>query len=191
MSPARFDVSPGHVRVTASGHALLGVDVTEWITDLGEPDLTPTQDLALAMAHVTGRVTNGMLQAWGVDRVAAGAALRDLVDRVLLVTTGGKRYASYQLADRVIPLAVLPEVAADSDTTATAGTEGIAADLDAVEQAIAAGHVTARAIEAALGMNYRAVLRRLTKLIDAGRVQRIGQRHSSRQTYRLTNGDNT
>ena len=98
MSPARFDVSPGHVRVTVPGHALLGVDVTEWISSLGEADLTSTQDLALAMARVTGRVTNAMLQAWGVDRLAAGTALRDLVDRDLLVVTGGKRYASYQLS---------------------------------------------------------------------------------------------
>ncbi|GAA1482650.1 hypothetical protein GCM10009624_30900 [Gordonia sinesedis] len=189
MSPARFDVSPGHVRVTVPGHALLGVDVTEWISSLSEADLTSTQDLALAMARVTGRVTNAMLQAWGVDRLAAGAALRDLVGRDLLVVTGGKRYASYQLSDRAIAVANSPMSYTRSAHSVDASTEGIAADLDAVEQAIAAGHVTARAIEAALGMNYRAVLRRLTKLIDAGRVQRIGQRHSSRQTYRLTNED--
>ncbi|UAK38203.1 hypothetical protein K8O93_24870 [Gordonia bronchialis] len=123
------------------------------------------------------------------DLALAATALRDLADRDLLVVTGGKRYASYQLSDRAVTVADSPMPHTRSADSSAASTEGIAADLDAVEQAIAAGHVTARAIETALGMNYRAVLRRLTKLIDAGRVQRIGQRHSSRQAYRLTNED--
>jgi predicted HTH transcriptional regulator len=42
------------------------------------------------------------------------------------------------------------------------------ADLDAIIQAILAGHVTARSLESVLGLNYQAGLRRLRKLIDAG-----------------------
>ena len=51
------------------------------------------------MMRSTGRVTNAMLQAWGVDRFSAGTALKDLVGRGVAVSSGGRRYASYRLAD--------------------------------------------------------------------------------------------
>jgi ATP-dependent DNA helicase RecG len=40
-----------------------------------------------------GYVTNEMLRQWGVDRIAAGRVLRDLVDQGLAVKEGGRRYA--------------------------------------------------------------------------------------------------
>ncbi|WP_063711943.1 ATP-binding protein [Nocardia sp. BMG111209] len=178
MSPAAFDVAPGHVQVTVPQHALLDIGTIEWIGTLGLDGLTDQQNLALAMMRSTGRVTNAMMQAWGVDRTTARSALRDLVDRGVAATTGGRRYANYQLT---VPTETAPIVRrAEQDSVSGTGSE-----LDAIVQAIRAGHTTTRSLETALGMNYQTVLRRLRKLIDAGVVEREFARHSSRQQYRL------
>jgi ATP-dependent DNA helicase RecG len=177
MSPAAFDVAPGHLHVTVPQHALLDVDTIEWIGTLGLDGLTDPQNLALAMMRSTGRVTNAMLQAWGVDRSTARSALKDLVDRGVATTTGGRRYANYQLA---VPETLPPEPRPGHDSTS-----GTDSELGAIIQAIRAGHTTARALEAALGMNYQTVLRRLRKLIEAGAVEREFARNSSRQQYRV------
>lgn len=183
MSPAAFDVTPGHVAVTVQQSALLGIDVIEWIGSLRQNGLTDSQHLALAIMQSAGRVTNAMLQAWGVDRVTAGAALKDLVDRGLAVASGGRRYASYQLSGLV------EEHAVESDSIADIGAgvpgAGIDADLDAIVQAIRAGHGTARGLAAALGMGYPAVLRRLKKLIANGIVAQAYARNDKRQRYQL------
>lgn len=185
MSPARFDVTPGHMAVTVPGHALLGVDVVEWIGSLGQDGLSDEQNLALAMMLVTGRVTNGMLQAWGVDRLTAGNALRDLVDRNLSFVSGGKRYASYRLAAE--PEQMRRDVRGQGTVTGRRPDDGdgVAVELDAIVQAIRAGHGTARAIESALGMNYQAILRRIRILIDRGVIERTHARNDRRQSYRL------
>lgn len=180
MSPAAFNATPGHLFVTAPQHALLAVEVIEWIASLGQDGLTDQQHLALAIMRSTGRVTNAMLQAWGGDRTTAGSALRDLVARDLAVVSGGRRYASYRL--NVPTTAEVTDDAAQGVITAS---PGISADLDAIVQAIRAGHVTARAIEKALGMNYQAVLRRLHKLLDQGVVERTHAATDRRQSYRL------
>ncbi|WP_330183427.1 putative DNA binding domain-containing protein [Nocardia sp. NBC_01503] len=183
MSPAAFDVTPGHVHVTVPQSALLGMEVVEWIGTLGQQGLTNPQHLALAMMRSTGRVTNAMLQAWGVDRTSAGAALKDLVDRGLAVVTGGRRYASYQLTFPFDEEAFYLDSA--SELASVAEGSGIDADLDAIVQAIAAGHDSTKSLEAILGMNYQAVLRRLNKLIDRGAIERLYPRNDRRQRYRL------
>ncbi|WP_287005149.1 MULTISPECIES: ATP-binding protein [Gordonia] len=186
MSPPAFDVPPGRVTVTVPQHALLSVDIIDWIASLGAPDLTDAQKLALAIMRSTGRVTNAMLQAWGIDRIAAGNALRDLVTAGLATVSGGKRYASYRLA----PQAVAGTARADApQPSPTPATTGIAADFDAIKQAIRAGHVSARQIGAVLDMDYHAVLRRLRVLVAANEVERTKAKHSRSQTYRLTNED--
>ncbi|MFH5229978.1 ATP-binding protein [Antrihabitans spumae] len=183
MSPAAFNATPGHVFVTVPQHALLAVEVIEWIGSLGQDGLSDQQHLALAIMRSIGRVTNAMLQAWGVDRITAGAALRDLVSRELAVVGGGRRYASYQLNVS----AEIGDLDADSVPDGAASIEGagIEAELDAIVQGIRAGLNTAKALETALGMNYQAVLRRLNKLIERGAVEREYARNDRRQSYRL------
>ncbi|MQY30086.1 ATP-binding protein [Nocardia aurantia] len=178
MSPAAFDVAPGHVHVTVPRHALLDIDTIEWIGSLGLDGLTEKQHLALAMMRSTGRVTNAMLQAWGMDRTTARSALKDLVDRGVATATGGRRYANYQLT--VPTETARPDRRSEPDSAS--GTDN---DFDAIVQAIRAGHNTARSLETALGMGYQTVLRRLRKLVDAGVVEREFARNSSRQQYRL------
>ena len=72
-------------------HALLSVEVIDWIGSPGINDLTDVHSGA-GVANSTGRVTNAMLQAWGIDRISAGNALRGLVERNVALPSGGRRY---------------------------------------------------------------------------------------------------
>lgn len=69
MSPPEFDVTPARVVVKLPQHALLAPDTIAWIGSLNRTGPTDEQHLALAMMRATGRVTNAMLQVWGVDRL--------------------------------------------------------------------------------------------------------------------------
>lgn len=178
MSPPEFDVQPGGVTVKVPQHALLAPEIVTWIGSLDQAGLADEQHLALAMMRATGRTTNAMLQAWGVDRFAAGRALKDLVERGVAVSSGGRRYASYRLAER---LPMLTEKRLDG--RAAAG--GVEADLDAVLQAIRAGSTTPGALIEHLGIPQRTLARRLTVLRERGQVAPTQPPRSSRQSYRL------
>ncbi len=175
MSPPEFDVTPGRVTVTVPQHALLAPETIAWIGSLRQTGLSDEQHLALAMMRTAGRVTNAMLQAWGVDRLSAGRALKDLVGRGVAMSTGGRRYASYHLVEDV--------PAPDADLPVRA--DGIEAELDAVVQAIRAGSTTTRALTEQLGLPQRTVARRITTLIDRKLIVPTHATRSSRQSYRL------
>lgn len=177
MSPPTFDVAPGRVTVRLPQHALLAPEVIEWIGSLGLAGLSDGQHLALAMMRSSGRVTNAMLQAWGVDRLAAGLALKDLVARGVAVSSGGRRYASYSLVEDRLP---------STDPEPTGQAAGIEAELDAVLHAVRAGATTTRAVVDRLGLPQRTVARRINTLIERGLVTPTQQSRSSRsQSYRL------
>ena len=176
MSPPEFDDPPSHVTVTVPQHALLAPDTVAWIGSLRQAGLTDAQHLALAMMRSTGRVTNAMLQAWGVDRVSAGAALKDLVGRGIAVNIGGRRYASYRLVRS------LPTPTHDRPIDSPNGVE---AELDAVIQVIRAGSTTTSAVTERLGLPRWTVVRRLATLVERGLITRTSPVHSSRQSYRL------
>jgi ATP-dependent DNA helicase RecG len=180
MSPPEFDAPPSHVTVTVPQHALLAPDTVEWIGSLRQAGLTDAQHLALAMMRSTGRVTNSMLQAWGVDRLAAGAALKDLVARGIAVSSGGRRYASY----RLVPSAPTPVPHRPIDPPA-----GVEAELDAVIQVIRAGGTTAGAVTERLGLPRWTVSRRLATLVERGLITRTSPTRSSRQSYRLVDAE--
>ncbi len=178
MTPPEFAATPARMQVTVPQHALLSVETIDWISSLGHPDLSDAQHLALAIMRSTGRVTNAMLQAWGVDQPGASLALRDLVSRELATRSRGKRYASYRLAQTPVYMHRARHTPPLSD--------GIEAELDAITQAILAGHTTARGLQSHLNIGYQTVLRRLRVLVDRGTVQRVGRTHSSRQSYQVT-----
>jgi ATP-dependent DNA helicase RecG len=175
MSPPEFDVKPGRVTVIVPQHALLAPETVAWIGSLRQVGLSDEQHLALAMMRTAGRVTNAMLQAWGVDRFSAGRALKDLVSRGIAASTGGRRYASYHLVEDV----------STQDTPLLDRTDGIEAELDAVVQAIRAGSTTTRALTERLGLSQRTIARRLTTLIDRKLVAPTHPTRSSKQSYRL------
>lgn len=185
MSPPEFKVVPDAMDVVVPRQSLLSDDAIAWIGGLNQPGLTDHQHLALAMMRASGTTSNARLRAWGVDRIDAGNALRDLVFRGLGVRSGGRRYATYRLAADVqtrTPLSASPK----GDTSAGPGRPG-----DVVVSAVGAGHVSTRAISDATGLTRRVVLRRLDVLIAAGEVERLGTAHSPRQTYRLTRSEET
>lgn len=175
MSPPEVDVRPGRVTVTVPQHALLAPETVAWIGSLRQPGLSDEQHLALAMMRTAGRATFAMLQAWDVDRLAAGQALKDLVGRGIAASTGGRRYASYHLVEDV----------PTQDAHPLNRTDGIEAELDAVVQAIRAGSTTTRALTERLGLPQRTVARRLTTLIDRKLIAATHPTRSSRQSYRL------
>lgn len=182
MSPPEFDADPGRLMVTVPRTALLAPQIVEWIASLGLPNLTDAQHLALAIMRSSGRVSVGMLRAWGVSDTDARRATRDLVTRGVAVRTGGKRYASYRLAEEVDQLA-LPGL--EIPVAAAAPREGIEAELDVIVQAIRAGHATSRGMAEHLGMGYQTVLRRLRELEDRGIVAPTRPKRSSKQSYRI------
>ncbi len=188
MSPPTFDAAPGSMKVTVPQHALLAPDTIEWIGSLRQPGLTDSQHLALAMMRMTGRATNPMLQAWGIDSASAGQALRDLVSRGLATISGGRRYASYRLSGSALP-GPLPFVLGGSKGAPTGVGVGVGAQRDAIVQAIRAGHSTPRALADALGVNYRTVARRLAELTKDGVVARTQPPRSRNQSYRLIEQD--
>ena len=182
MSPPEFDADPGRLMVTVPRTALLAPQIVEWIASLGLPNLTDAQHLALAIMRSSGRVSVGMLRAWGVSDTDARRATRDLVTRGVAVRTGGKRYASYRLAEEVDQLA-LPGL--EIPVAAAASREGIEAELDVIVQAIRAGQATSRGMAEHLGMGYQTVLRRLRELEDRGIVAPTRPKRSSKQSYRI------
>ncbi len=180
MSPPQFDVSPGRMQVTVPRNALLSTETIDWIGSLGLGGLTDEQHLALAMMRNSGRASSAMLRSWGVEGLAAGRALRDLVDRGVAVRSGGKRYATYHLVARApvaLQHALVPQPALPGS--------GIEAELDAVTEAIRAGRVTSRQIAEHLQLEYPTTIRRINALIERGVVQPTRPRRSSRQSYRL------
>ena len=187
MSPPEFDADPGRLTVTVPRTALLAPQTIEWIASLGLGHLTDAQHLALAIMRSSGRVSVGMLRAWGVQDRAAREAVRDLVTRGVAIKIGGKRYASYRLievGDRPIP-----ELHSAPTSPDVRVHQGVEADLDIIIQAIQAGHSTSRGLAAHLGMPYQTLLRRLRELETRELVEPTRPKHSSKQSYRLIGGD--
>lgn len=184
MSPPEFDVRPGGVTVKVPQHALLAPETVTWIGSLSQAGLTDEQHLALAMMRSAGRATNAMLQAWGVDRIAAGRALKDLVGRGVAQSSGGRRYASYHLVEQ------LP-TPTENRPVDRPEAEGVEADLDAVLQAIRAGSTTPSALIERLGIPQRTLARRLMVLRQRGQVAPTRRARSSRQSYRLIDPEET
>lgn len=194
MSPPHIDATFTHVHVTVPQPALLDPDTVQWIAGLGSPGLDDAQHLGLAMMRASGMVSNEMLQVWGVETKAATAALRNLVDRDLAVKRGGRRYATYELVDdpdrdRPALLPFYPGSAYPESPRAPHEQQRIAAELQAVIEAVKDGHNTSRALTTTLGMAYQTVLRRLTTLLEADRIYATAPPHSRSRTYVLTEPD--
>lgn len=186
MSPASFKISPGHVHVTVPQHALLDPETVEWIRGLGQESLSNDQHIALALMRATGSVSNEMLRAWGVESHAATTALRDLVERGLAIKFGGRRYATYELAATSLndePVSP-PESAVHAQSVGLRARR-IEAEMNSVVEAIRAGHVTSRAIERQLGLNYATVVRRINALLAQERIVSSAPAHSRNRRYTI------
>ncbi|WP_086660836.1 ATP-binding protein [Lentzea kentuckyensis] len=100
MSPPQFDDRVASFTVMFPNHTLLSDSMVSWIASLGQRGLSDSQCFALASLK-NGEVLDNRTYraATGVDSRVATAELQDLVARELVVQTGSRRWARYQLSD--------------------------------------------------------------------------------------------
>jgi ATP-dependent DNA helicase RecG len=151
---------------------LLNPDVLKWIAGLHAHLLTPAHQIALAMLR-DDYLTNEMLRQWGVDRIAAGQVLRDLVDQGLAVKEGGRRYARYLLDPSFADRAHEPDLFA---------LFAVRPDLQEVLKS--RGEATAGELTEHTGLSRTAVVRHLNGLVASGVVVAVGAVRSPKRRYR-------
>ncbi|WP_433371624.1 ATP-binding protein [Streptosporangium sp. CA-115845] len=103
MSPPQFDDRVSSFVVTIPNHALLSEETVRWVESLGASGLTDSQCVALAMLRDSEVLDNRSYRgATGVDSRVATAELQDLVARELLIQSGARRWARYELPPRLL-----------------------------------------------------------------------------------------
>jgi ATP-dependent DNA helicase RecG len=156
--------------VTMARSELLNAEVLRWIAGLRADLPSEAHRIAVAMLR-EGYLTNAMLRQWGVDRIAAGQVLKDLVDQGLAVKEGGRRYAQYVLDPAAIGEAPAPDLLSDL--------------LPTVEQALRSlGEATATDLVSLTSRSRTAVLNDLRALVEAGSVVALGAPRSPKRRYR-------
>ncbi|MGW4941633.1 ATP-binding protein [Actinoplanes sp. NPDC004185] len=156
--------------VTMARSELLNPEVRHWIAGLHAQLPTPAHEIALAMLR-ENYLTNEMLRQWGVDRIAAGQVLRDLVDQGLAVKGGGRRYARYVL-----------DPAASGRTAQPDLFSGLLPDVG--EALRYRGEATAGELAELTGLSRNAVLNHLRSLTKAGTAVAVGAARSPKRRYR-------
>jgi ATP-dependent DNA helicase RecG len=117
-----------------------------------------------------GYLTNEMLRQWGVDRIAAGQVLRDLVDQQLAVKEGGRHYAQYVLDPNASGRSEEPDLF-----------DGL---LPGVDEALRnREEATAGELVELTGLSRTAVLNRLRVLTETGAVVAVGATRSPKRRY--------
>lgn len=174
-----FESRIGSFTVTLSSSSLLSPDVLAWIEGLGVGPRSREKDIALAMLH-HGPVTNEMLREWGMDRIQAGAVLRELVTAGVATRLGGRRYASYVLVD-----GALSSTEARGDDSLPRSTSNMTSK-DSVYEALRAGATTTREVAERTGLHPLTVRSVLNAGIAAGEVVPHGAPRSPKRAYSVT-----
>lgn len=179
----KFKSTVSAFTVELSNSALLSAEVRAWIDVLALPHSSREQDIALAMLF-RDSVTNEMLREWGMDRLTAGAVLRNLVDAGIAVRHGGRRYASYVLADAALPGAVRgrPEEDAPSWTRRSQDLPSSKAVFAVLREEDV---LSAQEIARRTGLSRKTVSSVLRAAIDDGDVIAHGAPRSPKRTYSL------
>lgn len=162
--------------VTMARSELLSPEVRRWISRLGAHLPTQAHHLALAMLR-DDYLTNEMLRQWGVDRVAAGQVLRDLVDQGLAVKEGGRRYARYVLD---------PAASGQSRAPDLFSALSPQSPPDVAEALKARGEATASELVEVTGLSRNAVLNHLRALAKTETIEVVGPAQSPKRRYRWT-----
>jgi ATP-dependent DNA helicase RecG len=166
--------------VSMSHSELLSPDTRAWLHELGGPWPTPIYEIALAMMRAD-HVTNEMLRQWGVDRIQAGAVLKDLVGRGLAVREGGRRFAHYVLA--ATPRA--PEQNQPEDDSFPTEPARKSARQTVLKLLQNGGAMKAIEISKATGIGRRTVLTKLNELVEEGVVTAVGVQRSPNRRYSI------
>lgn len=160
--------------VTMARSELLNPEVRTWIAGLHADLPTPAHKIALAMLRES-YLTNEMLRQWGVDRIAAGQVLRDLVDQGLAVKEGGRRYARYLLDPTAAGRAQAPDLF-------SALPVGPKAEVEATLKS--RGDATASELAELTGLSRSSVLKQLNILTETGTVVALEPTRSPKRRYR-------
>lgn len=175
LTPPEFDSRISRFTVTFPKHTLLDTGTVEWINSTGQAGLTEAQCLALALMREGRYVTNAHLRQLGLDSRDATSALADLVRRGLAAKTGGRRYASYVLADA-------PEGQPESARSPEAPTGTAARVLALLARD---DEMTLAEIAEAASLGKAMTSRHLDQLIAHGWVVASGRPRSRHRRYRL------
>jgi ATP-dependent DNA helicase RecG len=174
LTPPEFDSRISRFTVTFPKHTLLDTDTVEWINSLGQKGLTDAQCLALALMRER-YVTNAHLRQLGLDSRDATSALADLVRRGLAAKTGGRRYASYVLADA-------PSIDKPGPVRRPEAPTGTAARILAL--LASDGELTLAEIAGAASLGKAMTSRHLDQLMADGWVVASGRPRSRNRRYR-------
>lgn len=166
LSPPRFEDRTATFIATFPNHTLMGDGVAKWIATLDEPGLTDSQCHGLAMLYHGETLNNQAYRnANDLDSRVATEELGDLVERGLIVPTGGRRYAQYRLANDVTP---------DRGAGKEEGSAGVRrrADRSAeILNALGDRELTRAELASRTGLPDRTVGRWLTSLRDQGMIE--------------------
>jgi ATP-dependent DNA helicase RecG len=102
MRPPEFNDKISSFVLTFPNHTLLGEDTVAWISSLGQSGLSDSQCVALALLRESKIIDNRAYRAaTGLDSRVATTELRNLVARELVLQTGSRRWARYELVPRL------------------------------------------------------------------------------------------
>jgi ATP-dependent DNA helicase RecG len=160
--------------VTMARSELLSPEVRRWIVGLHAQLPTPAHVIALAMLRES-YLTNEMLRQWGVDRIAAGQVLRDLVDQRLAIKEGGRRYARYLLDPTILGRPAEPDLLSELF-------DDLLPDVGAALRD--RGEANASELAELTGLSRTAVLNHLRNLAQSGSVIALGPVRSPKRRYR-------
>jgi ATP-dependent DNA helicase RecG len=168
LDPPRFEERDHEVRVTLSLHSAIAPSERAWIKELERRGaLLGTDRLLLVHAARGETLTNSSArEILQVDRDTALEALRRLRDAGFVRQIGERGGAAYSLEDSIAPPAGLR-----LDREELAGTiEAMAAD----------GPITNASVREATGLGRSEVKYLLKRLVEDGRLARLGERRGAR-----------
>lgn len=162
-----FRNSPSRFEVEFSRSELLDAATRQWLTSLDQPGLTQLHQLTLATMRHGQPVSNATLREFGATAAQATQVLRDLVTLGLAIREGGRRYASYGLAD------TRPDLFEDSQPP-----------VDVAHALRDLGTARAGQLVEITGYSRPTVLARLKDLMTEGLVAAEGASRSPNRVYR-------
>lgn len=188
MDPPEFRPTLSSFELTLPRATVLDEETVNWLSGLRAPGLGHEQRIALALMRQGHEVTNATLRRLGLERHEATAALRDLVDRGLVFSTGGRKYARYALrqnlteGDRSLFDDLFDESPAPAPGQGRAGRPSRSAEI---QQLFDNGQtLTAHQIADATGLGLAMVRRYLAQLVEAGRLVATAQPTDRKRAYR-------
>lgn len=188
MDPPTFRSTLSHFELGFPRSTVLDEETVTWLNSIGQPGLTHEQRVALALMRQGHEVSNASLRRLGLERHEATAALRDLVDRHLAYSYGGRKFARYSLrrqlapADELLFGGLLDDDEMSADAVRNVGRpsrqEEVLALFDGRKT------LTAHQVKAATGLGLAMVRRYLARLVESGDLVPTAPTNDRKRAYR-------